>query len=684
MNYFSFFVLLFYSVFLFAQSSEEKPHDDIASLLRKEQTLQTDSALLDYYIEVGEYYKNKERFDSALFFFEKVVAFSEDTLTDIRLSIALNQKGNILYYQGNVSQAIDCFHRALKIAEKADKKHNVAYGLQNLAAIYAVQGYEEKAMDYYEKSIQLHRELGNKDGVALVLNNIAYYYINGKEYVKALEVLEESLVLEEELKDSIDISNLLSNIGYVYKLQKDFDKALNYFKRAVDLQQIIGADKIAVSTTYKNIGDIMWEQKEYEEAISYGEKSMTIALEIGVPNLIKNSSELLTRVYKAQGRGMEALEMSELFHEMKDSLKNEGTQKATAEQLAQYKYEKQKAIDDERNKHVLAIEKQTREKQNVIILAILVGLVMLLLFLVFTYKKLKETKEQKKTIEHQKEEVEFINQKLNHLNKEVSDSINYAELIQKAVLPTLQIEDLMKEAFIYFNPRDRVSGDFYWLEQKDEYNGYAVADCTGHGIPGAFIAMIGTILLNEIYNSKKIYVPNEILDELSRLMQLTLTNKNGVTMNDGMDISFAVLNNETKMLYFSGANNPVWIVSSSSVKRINKQEVEPVYKTEFGYLYEIKGDKQPIGVQTGGDTPFNLNSAHLQDGDVFYLFSDGYADQFGGDKGKKMKSKLFKELLVKIYQKPMHKQNDILVDHFNSWKGELEQVDDVCVLGVKI
>lgn len=669
-----------------AQVEEKMIYRTIDSLIEVENNSANiaDTTLMNLYYTVGEFYKNRESYDSALIYFDKSIELSKSVKLDLTLSEALNEKGFILYYQGNVSESIEYFHKSLKLVEKIGEKSNVAFGLNNLATVYASQGYEDKALDYFNKSIVIQEELGNKNGIALALNNVAYIYINREKYIKALEVLKKSLKLEEELKDSIDISNLFSNIGYVYKIMGDFDLALDYLKKATVIQDKIGGDKYAIATTYKNLGDVMLKKGRLVEAESYGKQSLSVAVEIGVPDLIKNSSELLKRVYKAEGKGMEAFAMSELFHKMKDSLYNKDTQRATANQQAKYKYEKQKAVDDERNKNLFILEKTVRDKQRIMIVSILFGLLILLAFLIFVYKKLRETRGQKRTIEVQKQEVEFVNKKLNQLNNEVSDSINYAELIQQAVLPTLHIESLKKEAFIYFNPKDRVSGDFYWIEQKEEYNGYAVADCTGHGIPGAFIAMIGTILLNEIYNSKKIYVPNEILDELSRLIKLTLTSKEGFTMNDGMDISFTVLNNETKMLYFSGANNPVWILSKEPEKRINKTVVKPIYSTDRGYLYEIKGDKRPIGAFSGVTSPFTLNSAHLQEGDVFYLFSDGYVDQFGGDRGKKMKSKLFKELLVEIYELPMDKQKKLLIDYFNNWKVDLEQVDDVCILGVKI
>jgi len=316
---------------------------------------------------------------------------------------------------------------------------------------------------------------------------------------------------------------------------------------------------------------------------------------------------------------------------------------------------------------------------------------LVVLFLMFVYRRLQITKKQKVEIEvkkaeveQQKVEIEAINEQLEEVSKEISDSINYAEMIQQAVLPSLELEDLKNEAFIYFNPKDRVSGDFYWLEQKGEYSGYCVADCTGHGIPGAFISMVGTILLNEIHNSKGINIPNQILDELSRLVKLTLTNKDGYTMKDGMDMSFVLLNNKTKVLHFSAANNPIWMVSSEPQKNINKEMVNPTFEKGGKYIYEIKGDKQPIGDYGDMAKPFTLHNAQLVEGDCFYLFSDGYVDQFGGERNKKFKAKAFRELLVAVNSETMEQQHKVLEQNFLDWKQDTEQIDDVTVMGVRV
>ena len=273
---------------------------------------------------------------------------------------------------------------------------------------------------------------------------------------------------------------------------------------------------------------------------------------------------------------------------------------------------------------------------------------------------------------------------------EIDASIAYAEKIQQTALPTKKISDLFSESFLVFQPKDVVSGDFYWLEEEGEERYVCVADCTGHGIPGAFISLIGTILLNEIYNAKVMREPNVMLNELNRLVQLTLTDKYGESMRDGMDLAFCKINIKLKKIYFSGANNPLWLISEKDKLKVNGEYLLPNMTGNGRYLYEIKPDKKPIGKYSGVNTAFSLNEIEYNSSDQIYLFSDGYADQFGGDKGnemkggKKFKYKPFKRLLLENSSLSSEQQKEILWSTHISWRGDLEQVDDICIIGTKL
>lgn len=262
-----------------------------------------------------------------------------------------------------------------------------------------------------------------------------------------------------------------------------------------------------------------------------------------------------------------------------------------------------------------------------------------------------EIEEQKKVIEEK--------------NKDITDSINYAQRIQKSILPTeAEIKAIFPDSFVLFKPRDIVSGDFYQFKKKDDYRYAIMADCTGHGVPGALMSMIGSNLLHQIIMERGILMPQHILAELHKEVKRTLRQTEGVSSHDGMDISIALCHHEK--LYIASANRPVFLI----------------HKNE---LLEIKPTKHSIGgSSTGNDAVFDLNEFTVSDSQTLYMFSDGYADQFGGQSGKKFKVKNFSNLLMESADLPLKDQLTLLDTSFNNWRGALEQVDDVCVIGIKL
>lgn len=274
--------------------------------------------------------------------------------------------------------------------------------------------------------------------------------------------------------------------------------------------------------------------------------------------------------------------------------------------------------------------------------------------------------ELEKQVEQRTKEIQSQKKLIEVKNKDITDSIRYAQRIQDAILPDpVNTLDLIEENFILFIPKDIVSGDFYWFTQKDKKVLIAAADCTGHGVPGAFMSMIGNSFLNQIVIENDITEPAQILEELrSRVISAISKNEEKAT-RDGMDIAFVQIDYADYSLKFSGAHNPVYIIKN-------------------GELIEIKGTKCPVGIFHGTSLPsFVQHEVKLTKGDAVYLFSDGYADQFGGEKEKKFKYNQLKELLKTIHTEPMSKQKEILESVFRSWKGDLEQVDDILIIGIK-
>jgi serine phosphatase RsbU (regulator of sigma subunit) len=286
-----------------------------------------------------------------------------------------------------------------------------------------------------------------------------------------------------------------------------------------------------------------------------------------------------------------------------------------------------------------------------------------------------------RAIERQKIEIEKRNHKIkkqhedvlkqkdiiSKKNEEITADLRYSQRIQEAILPRDEfIREILPQHFIVNIPKNIVSGDFYWLEKTNNKVILAVADCTGHGVSGALMHMMGIIFLNEIVKKKQIKEPGEIMGELRNYIMSSLhqTGKFGETQ-DGMDLALCTIDFDTYKLQFVGANNPLYIINNKG-------------------LTEIKGDRMPVGININYDKPFTTHEIKLQRGDTLYMFTDGYADQFGGLKGKKFRYKYFKELLIGINGSSLQKQKDIIKQTFYKWKGEHEQVDDVLIMGVKI
>lgn len=313
-------------------------------------------------------------------------------------------------------------------------------------------------------------------------------------------------------------------------------------------------------------------------------------------------------------------------------------------------------------------------------------------------------KERTEEIEKSKEEIEAQRDTAYKQRKEIIDSINYAQRIQRAVLPSEdKIDELLGDYFVFFKPYEIVSGDFFWMKKIKNFIAVAAADCTGHGVPGAFMSMLGSSFLNELVTGRSMDSTAEILNRLRYKVKKSLHQEGKFDdQKDGMDISFYLVDTETLELQFSGAYNPLYIIrhkdnftdedmktieSNPSVKLTkNTPEKADVFIKNQAfdhYIIELKANRQPIGIYIK-ETDFDSIHFQLKAGDALYNFSDGYVDQFGGETGSKFKTKRFKELLLSIQNKPMHEQKHILDQTFYRWKGNLGQTDDIIVIGYKV
>ena len=593
---------------------------------------------------------------------QEEISEQEQKVIDLLRGGALNNLG--LYYEfneGNTSKALEFYLESLMLFEQLNDEDGKAMMLNRIGTIYTKQDNIEKGFEYYKKSLAIYQKLKEERHISNPLNNLGSYYKDKKDYPTALDYYNQSLVFDIKNKNQQGAATVLSNIGGIYVAQKKYSKALISFIKGLTIAEEIG-DKNVTSLILTHIGQVYYDQGDYSSALFNAENALKIAKQGNYLNRIGNASLLLSDVYEATGKSDEALKMFKIHTTIKDSVKNENTRLNAVKQQSKYEYDKQKAVDDATRDKQIMIEQEAKEKQKIILYATVLGLSLVAAFLIFVFNRLRVTRKQKLIIEG-------AHQELSQKNGEILDSINYAKRIQNAILPTDSfVKEHLKDSFVLYQPKDIVAGDFYWLKtigNKDDTILFAAADCTGHGVPGAMVSLVCNNALNRSLNEFNLTDPGKILGKTREIVteefNAGLIEKKDF-VRDGMDIALCALNG--KELKYAGANNPLWIVRD-------------------GELIVIKPNKQPIG-RYGKVEPFKTHTVELQKNDTVYVFSDGYVDQFGGEKGKKFMAKAFKELLLSIQDKTMPQQKDELLQAFNTWKRDLEQLDDVCVIGVRI
>ena len=587
------------------------------------------------------------------------------------IATVLNTIGYIFDSQGRVKDALYNFQRSLKIREEIGDLDGIATTLNNMGYIYDNQGQPKEALKYYERSLKIREETGDKSGVALALNNIGSVYIDQGNDDLALGYYQKALKLAEEVEDRGEIAHSLSNIGSIYKGKGFYESALHYFERAMKLREALGYSEDIISSHIK-MANVYLLQEKWQDAKRYSERALEMAKRLGFPELIGDAAEILASVYEKEGSGMKALGMHKLYIQMRDSIKNLETQKAFVSNQFKSDYEKKAAADSisftkEQQLQEAKIAQQQAEikaKKNQQY-ALFGGLALVILFAGFMYNRFKITNRQKSIIELQKHEVEQQKVLVEVKNKEITDSINYAKRIQAAILPSSRvIREFLPESFVMYKPKDIVAGDFYWMERKQDKLLFAVADCTGHGVPGAMVSVICNNGLNRSVRENNLTIPGEILNKTRELV-ISEFEKSEEDVQDGMDISLCSVK-------ANGNNIDIeWAGANTSLFYFHK-----------GELLVIHGHKQPIG-KVDNPQPFPTNKITLAKGDAIYLLSDGFADQFGGPKGKKFKNKKLQELLRSVQSLSMDEQKKEFNRVFEEWRGDMEQVDDVTLAGIR-
>ena len=633
-------------------------------------TLALLKALADALNNIGLIYRNKGDISLALEYYQKSLKIREETGDKKGLSTAFNNIGVIYKNQGNITKALEYFHKSLKIREQIGDKNLVMNSFNNIGDIYYSQRDFPMALFYHHESLKVCEQIGDKVGTAIALNNIGSIYRNQGDLELALEYYHKSLKIWEQTGDKKGTASSLNNLGLIYFNKENISLALQYYQKSLKIWEQIG-DKKGFAASLANIAELYLKQGKVAQAKQTGVRGLKLSRELGFPEQIQLSAKLLTKVYTKQGNYQLALEMRNLEIQMRDSVLSEKNMKATVQQQAKFEYDKQQAIKDAEHEKEIAIQHKEKEKQQLLTYVSVAGLLMVLAFLAFVFNRLQVTRKQKSIIEQKEHETQHQKEIIEEKHKEITDSINYAERIQRSFLATKELlDENLNEYFVFFKPKDVVSGDFYWAGNLNNGNfALCCADSTGHGVPGAIMSILN---ISSLEKSIEIETePHHILYK-TRETIIKRLKKDGSAEGgkDGMDCTLLSLNPEKTQLTYAAAYNPVFIIRKN--------------ETGEAEIIEQKPDKMPVGKHDKDQQPFTLHAYNLQKGDVIYTLTDGMPDQFGGDKGKKYMIANLKQLLLNIASLPMEEQHIRIAQEFIQWKGELEQVDDVCVVGVRV
>ncbi|MDP2385254.1 MAG: SpoIIE family protein phosphatase [Bacteroidota bacterium] len=575
--------------------------------------------------------------------------------------------------KGKYDKAVELAEEALLFAKKGKDTTWMGYAIEHLGSLNSYIKENQTALNYYNEALKLYegKNLASRKGHVTV--RLGEIYELDSNMTQSMSMYRTSLQSFLAISDTSGISIAYNRIGKIFKKMDKLDSALYYMQKSLEIRKGF-SDEYYLCSILNDLAFVYFDLGEKETAYKYIMQSKKEAERIGDKGTGFHDINLfLFQYYKAKKEYQLALYYKEITDSIKDVLDNEGNDKAILRQQAKYIYDKQTELDEIQNSKLIAIEREEKEKQQVIIYSICGGLLLVIVFSGFIYNRFKITQKQKKIIEIKEQEAQYQKHLVEEKHKEITDSINYAERIQRSFLATKeQLDNNLKEYFVFFQPKDVVSGDFYWASTLKNGNfALVTADSTGHGVPGAIMSLLNTSSLEKAVESG-VYEPSEILNHTRKTI-IERLKKDGSTEGgkDGMDCSLLSLNTDKNKLTYAAANNPVWIVRTSANFTQNE-------------LIELKPDKIPVGKHDRDTISFTQHEVELQKGDMIYVLTDGFPDQFGGPKAKKFMYKKLKETLVSISEKPLNEQDNILRSVLKVWMEGSEQVDDITLIGIRV
>lgn len=560
--------------------------------------------------------------------------------------------------EGKYAVALNFALTALKMAEKAGLKEQEAKSANNVAIVYYDLKDYDTALNYYSLEYKTDSEIHDTASVITVLNNMGAVYTDEKNYAKGMKFYQLGLSFANLKRDSNSLSAFYSNIGGIFTRQENYKEALDYEKRAFEIAKARRNYTILGSIS-NIIGSIYDKEKDYDNALKYSYKADSIATLQKDENLMLKAYTNLIGIYRRRNQNDSAFHYLWYYDSLHQLIYSNESTKQIADMQTKYNTKKKEET-------ILLLSAEHKHQQTVIYF-ILAFTALLLSFIWFIYRSYRKKSMINRELDIKNRNLSDANTIIAEKNKDITDSIRYALLIQNARLPVkTEILKHLPNSFILYKPKDIISGDFYFFQQNDKVLYLAAADCTGHGVPGAMMSMIGSEKLE--YAITKFRDPSKILCLLNSEVRYALKQTDSSqSSHDGMDIALCRIDAERRTVSYAGANRPLWIVTAADKNTIK----------------EIKPNKLSIGGYTQSEQLFTEHELSLSAGDSLYIFSDGFADTFNGKTGKKLTVKRFRELILKIQNIPFGKQENYLNDFIEDWKAGTDQTDDILIVGVQ-
>jgi serine phosphatase RsbU (regulator of sigma subunit) len=525
---------------------------------------------------------------------------------------ALNLKGNLHESFGDYEKALQLCLQAYKLSTEINDREIEAEICSQLGLIYTRLCSFDKAHEYYQRSLKFREEMKDENAVASSLNRLGMVMRLTNKYNESLDYYFRSLGIRQRNKQDSSIPWTMLGIASTYEEMKNNSKALEYYEYV-----IIGGDKRCTLQCLMGMGRIYSLTGDSEKAEESLDESLRIARDLRALSLMADAYSALAKHYESTHQVGKALKNFKLYQKVRESIQSAEVQNRL------------------RNIEISnAIEKSENEKE------------------IYRLKHVEL-----------KAAYDIIEEK----DKYITSSINYASRIQQAILPEIsEIKGLRNKCFVLYIPKEIVSGDFYWFNNQGDKLIVVAGDCTGHGVPGALMSMLGISLLEGIVNKSGILESGQILSELRKEIQRTLHQKGDKgEPKDGLDISLCIIDRTKNIIQYSGAYNNLYLIRDEN-------------------LIEYQADRMPVGIFELPDNVFKSQNIPYKTGDLIYMFSDGYADQIGGPDHKKFRYALLKTLLIEIHKLPLQQQKRKLEKKFIEWKKDYAQRDDVLILGLRI